>query len=181
MFLLMTYSEEEQEKFTTIFHQHYKTLIWEAYNILHSYHLAEDAVEETFIRALRNLDKISEKDLKNTKYYLLVTVRRVSYTMSENNKKVIPVDFEEQEPEQYSFDPTWENFFSQEMVAEVKDIISHLSEIDKRILIYKIDDGWSYEQIAQAMGISVKNVSVRLTRMHRKIMDEYIKRKDGVR
>lgn len=67
------------------------------------------------------------------------------------------------------------------MVAEVKDIISHLSEIDKRILIYKIDDGWSYEQIAQAMGISVKNVSVRLTRMRRKIMDEYIKRKDGVR
>ena len=54
-------------------------------------------------------------------------------------------------------------------------------EIDKRILIYKIDDGWSYEQIAQAMGISVKNVSVRLTRMRRKIMDEYIKRKDGVR
>lgn len=84
-----------------------------------------------------------------------MTVRRVSYTMSENNKKVIPVDFEEQEPEPYSFDPTWENFFSREMVAEVKDIISHLTEIDKRILIYKIDDGWSYEQIAQAMGISV--------------------------
>ena len=55
MLLLMTYSEEEQEKFTTIFHQYYKTLIWEAYNILHSYHLAEDAVEETFIRVRKHL------------------------------------------------------------------------------------------------------------------------------
>lgn len=177
----MTYSEEEQEKFTTIFHQHYKTLIWEAYHILHCYHLAEDAVEETFIRALRNLDKISEKDLKNTKYYLLVTVRNVSYTLRDKNKKVIPVDFEEEEPSQYSFDPTWETFSSREMVQEIKDILRKLKDDDKRLLIYKIDYQWSYEEIANAMDISVKNVSVRLTRIRRKIMNEYLKRKDGVR
>ena len=176
----MTYSEEEQEKFTTIFHQHYKTLIWEAYNILHSYHLAEDAVEETFIRALRNLDKISEQDVKNTKYYLLVTVRNVSYTLRDKNKKIIPVDFEEEEPSQHSFDPTWEMFSSREMVEELKDILRHLKENDRTLLIYKVEYQWSYEQIANAMGISVKNVSVRLTRIRRKIMDEYIKRKEGV-
>ena len=51
----MTYSEEEQEKFTSIFRQHYRVLIGKAYDILHSHHLAEDAVEEAFIRALKHL------------------------------------------------------------------------------------------------------------------------------
>ena len=62
MLLLMTYSEEEQEKFTTIFHQHYKTLIWEAYNILHSYHLAEDAVEDYYSRINEYLNGDSGQD-----------------------------------------------------------------------------------------------------------------------
>ena len=46
----MTYSEEEQEKFTSIFRQHYRVLIGKAYDILHSHHLAEDAVEEALDR-----------------------------------------------------------------------------------------------------------------------------------
>lgn len=60
MLFFMTFTAEESKKFTTIFKQHYKKLVCKARTILFSYDLAEDAVEEAFIRALNNLDKIME-------------------------------------------------------------------------------------------------------------------------
>ena len=45
----MTYSEEEQEKFTSIFRQHYRVLIGKAYDILHSHQVEEEEVEEALI------------------------------------------------------------------------------------------------------------------------------------
>ena len=49
------------------------------------------------------------------------------------------------------------------------------------MLIYKVVYQWSYEEIADVMGISTKNVSVRLSRIRRRIMKEYVRRRDGVR
>ena len=112
MLLFMTYSEEEQEKFTSIFRQHYRVLIGKAYDILHSHHLAEDAVEKAFIRALKHLDRLSETDSMRTRRFLLVTVERIAITMYHKNQKIVPIDFEGQDEESIEIDPTWERFSS---------------------------------------------------------------------
>lgn len=110
MLLFMTYSEEEQEKFTSIFRQHYRVLIGKAYDILHSHHLAEDAVEEAFIRALKHLDRLSETDSMRTRRFLLVTVERIAITMYHKNQKIVPIDFEGQDEESIEIDPLGRGF-----------------------------------------------------------------------
>ena len=181
MLLFMTYSEEEQEKFTSIFRQHYRVLIGKAYGILHSHHLAEDAVEEAFIRALKHLDRLSETDSMRTRRFFLVTVERIAITMYHKNQKIVPIDFEGQDEESIKIDPTWERFSSEETVQEIKNILYGLKPEDREVLIYKVVYQWSYEEIADVMGISTKNVSVRLSRIRRRIMKEYVRRRDGVR
>lgn len=181
MFLLMTYSEEEQEKFTTIFKQHYKALVVRAYQILGSYQYAEDAVEETFIRALKNLHKISEIESARTAHFLLRTVERVAKTMYRKRQKVVTVDIDSYEPEPKCEDPTWDIFDSEEMVKALEKIIKTMPQSDRDLLTYKMLYQWSYAEIADAMDISVKNVSVRLTRIRAKIMKEYLKEKEGRR
>lgn len=175
--MLMIYSVEEQEKFETIFKQHYRALIVRAYQILGSYQYAEDAVEETFIRALKNLHKISEIESARTAHFLLKTVERVSKTMYRKRQKVVTLDLDSYEPEPEYEDPTWEIFNSEEMVKILEKIIKQLPQSDRDLLTYKILYQWSYAEIADVMNISVKNVSVRLTRIRAKIMREYLKEK----
>ena len=86
MLLFMTYSEEEQEKFTSIFRQHYRVLIGKAYDILHSHHLAEDAVEEAFIRALKHLDRLSETDSMRTRRFSGNSRENRHYDVSQKSK-----------------------------------------------------------------------------------------------
>lgn len=78
MLFFMTFTAEESKKFTTIFKQHYKKLVCKARTILFSYDLAEDAVEEAFIRALNNLDKIMELNEPRRVAFLLCTLERIA-------------------------------------------------------------------------------------------------------
>ena len=116
MLLFMTYSEEEQEKFTSIFRQHYRVLIGKAYDILHSQHL----------------DRLSETDGMRTRRFLLVTVERIAITMYHKNQKIVPIDFEGQDEESIEIDPTWERFSSEETVQEIKNILYGLKTEDRR-------------------------------------------------
>ena len=112
---------------------------------------------------------------------MLVTVERIAITMYHKNQKIVPIDFEGQDEESIEIDPTWERFSSEETVQEIKNILYSLKQEDREVLIYKVVYQWSYEEIADVMGISTKNVSVRLSRIHRRIMKEYVRRRDGVR
>ena len=90
MLFFMTFTAEESKKFTTIFKQHYKKLVCKARTILFSYDLAEDAVEEAFIRALNNLDKIMELNEPRRVAFLLCTLERIAYDTKHKNSRILP-------------------------------------------------------------------------------------------
>jgi len=63
-------------------HKKYKNLMFsEANRILKDPHQAEDAVQQSFIQVIKNLDKIDETNVPATKNFLVIICRNISFNM----------------------------------------------------------------------------------------------------
>lgn len=87
LYLSMIDTQEEREKFERLFHQYERCLKYTAQNILFDEHLAEDAVQETFIRIISCLDKIDESDEHKTIAFLITVIKNISYDMKRKRGK----------------------------------------------------------------------------------------------
>lgn len=87
LYLSLIDTQEERDKFERLFHQYERCLKYTAQNILFDEHLAEDAVQETFIRIISCLDKIDESDEHKTIAFLITVIKNISYDMKRKRKK----------------------------------------------------------------------------------------------
>ncbi|MVB10008.1 hypothetical protein CAFE_06790 [Caprobacter fermentans] len=69
-FLSMLETDEDKNKFTLLYEKYRKLLFYVANQILKDDYLSEDAVHQTFLKIIDNLEKISEVDCHKTKSYL---------------------------------------------------------------------------------------------------------------
>ena len=60
------------------------------------------------------------------------------------------------------------------LVDELHEVISHLDEPDRTIVTMKLE-GYSYKEISGQLGMTEKNVSVRLVRVKDKLREEMTK------
>ena len=60
------------------------------------------------------------------------------------------------------------------LVDELHEVISHLDEPDRTIMTMKLE-GYSYKEISSQLGLTEKNVSVRLVRVKDKLREEMTK------
>lgn len=61
LYLSLIDTQEERDKFERLFHQYERCLKYTAQNILFDEHLAEDAVQETFIRIIAAWIKLTSQ------------------------------------------------------------------------------------------------------------------------
>lgn len=87
LYLSLIDTQEERDKFERLFHQYERCLKYTAQNILFDEHLAEDAVQETFIRIISCLDKIDESDEHKTIAFLITVIKNISYDMKRKRNK----------------------------------------------------------------------------------------------
>ncbi len=78
MFFTAIENAEDSFKVERLYYQYRKLMYKEAYAILQDTHLAEDAVDESFIRIIRNLHKIDEADVPATRNFLVIICRNVA-------------------------------------------------------------------------------------------------------
>ena len=58
-----------------------------AIRILNDEHLAQDAVQEAFIRIVKNLDKINEVNCNRTRAFIVIIIRNASIDIYRSRKK----------------------------------------------------------------------------------------------
>lgn len=80
-FLHIVDTELEKEKFEKLYYKYRNLMFWVANDVLKDDWLAEDAVNEAFIRICKNFHKIDEVNCSKTKNFLVVIVRNVSLSM----------------------------------------------------------------------------------------------------
>lgn len=166
MLLLFTlYDEKTKSKLEEIYYTYGKTLYIIAYSILKDHHEAQDVVQETIIRIAGHLDKIEIVNSKKTKAYLSIITRNLSINIYNKKKKIIVTDTDDiEEYVEINALLYQEHLSDLANKSTFQSKLSHLHHTYADIITLKFYFELEISEIANILGISVNNVSVRLSR-----------------
>lgn len=169
IYLSLIDSEENKDKFETLYLRHRKLMKYIALDILGDEHLAEDAVHNAFLKIIANLDKFSEEDCQENKNLIVIIIRSVSIDMyRKRNREFENTDILDKEL-------TVETDFSVVQVEDILKEIEALPEIYRDVLLLKVEYDFKDRDIAKMLGINVDTVSKRLERARKQLKQQIFK------
>ena len=171
MFFLLTLLDdpEEQQKFTEIYYQYRHFLWYVANQKLQDAHLAEDAVQETFLALTRHLDKVEEVQSDRTRNFLATIVR--SKAVDILRKKTPETELPEAYGEKQGSGDMLDQYLTKENYHRLVSCVLELDDTYRTVFEYKFMYQMSDAEIGDVLGISAKNVNVRYFRARKKLQD----------
>jgi len=144
------------------------------YWLTHDKQVAEDLVQETFLRAWRALDSL--KDEKAAKSWLITILRR------ENARRFERKRFDMSEYEEASIMDTQSTSTEQEIENDwLRDKIAQLPPEYSEPLILQVLGGYSGEDIASMLNLNKNTVMTRLFRARNQLKDALEKEPEKMR
>ena len=126
---------------------------------------AEDITSETFVRAWNASGKIRAATAKAYLFAIARNVyldglRRARFTEGYRGSSRVELDERLADP---SARPD-AAAASRSELSRVMDALAELPEVDRTVLLLRAQEEWSYEEIAQATGLSLASVKVKIHR-----------------
>lgn len=172
LFLFYTFdTSEEIDKFEKLYRKNHCRLHAFAVQILKDQGLAEDVVQDAFIRVSKNLEKIDDPTCKKSFNYMVTIVKNLSYTILEQQKRRaegLLGDVDEQlsshelSPQEYCI--------TKESYARLFDAVKGLNDTYRSVVELRYYNDLSYREIADILQINEDAVAVRLHRAHRLLL-----------
>jgi RNA polymerase sigma-70 factor (ECF subfamily) len=153
------------ESFGALYQRYHSPMVALAYSMLGDRDLAEDAAQEVFAAACRDIGNLKSKD--RFAAWLAGICRNVARQMLRANK-VKPVA-PNNELEAQSRDDM------EDRREVIRRAVWSLRETERELIVLRYFDGFSQARISEVLGISPQAVNGRLVRAKRKIA-EYLKR-----
>jgi len=154
--------------FGQLYERHYGSMVGVAYAVLADRHLAEDAAQEAFAVACRDLPRLRHAD--RFAGWLRAVCRNVARDMAGARARSAPADPGESPADASSRDmPTLDAAGGDELQELVHESVMRLGAESREAVLLHYFSGLSYEQIGRVMGISLQAVHGRLKRARRKI------------
>jgi len=141
--------------------------------------IAEELLQEVFIRAYNNLEKYDEKFMFSTWMYRIALNACKSFMKKHNRLKEIPMNEDLNYIEAgEKYDPE-EAYEKTELRREIIDLIQSLKEKQRIPLILKYVKGFSYAEIGKIIGISEEAAKMRVLRAKENICRKYLEKHRG--
>ncbi len=159
----------ESETIKLIFDK-YKNLMFTVTNsILNDEKLAEDAVQETFIKIIKNIKKINQIDCHKTKTFIVIMCRRTAIDIYRKHKKTNSniISFDKLE---YSLAEDL-SFVKSEELTDVQRAIHSLPYIYCEVIMLKYIKDFTNKEIAEVLDIKESTVRKRVERGLKKLKD----------
>lgn len=174
-YLAMISTQKDREKFERLFHQYERTLKYTAKTILWDEHLAEDAVQEAFIRIIDCLDKIDESEPGKTAGFLITIIKHIAYDIQRKQNKAQPSASLEELAELDAGPEDHQNrpdtlLLDQEEASQIVKAIHHLPSDYQYILSLKYVYNCNNRQIAALINCSEELARVKLSRARKSLM-----------
>jgi len=153
------------ESFGTLYERYHSPMVALAYSMLADRDLAEDAAQEVFAIACRDIGNLKSKE--RFAAWLAGICRNISRQMLRVNKsrRIDPDN-----------DPAFAKREDNEDHREaIRRAVWSLRESERELIVMRYFDGFSQGQISKVLGISSQAVNGRLVRAKRKIA-KYLKR-----
>lgn len=152
---------EEDAMLAEIFHKYHTDLYLYVNSHIQDSHAVEDIVAETFALACEKIDEF--KNHPNQKGWLIRTAHNKTLEMY-RRLKCSDLCYDENEADSYPDDCSQYRAKELELVIE-----STLTPNERRHFLRYFIWGWSISELAAIEGTTVGNISVRLTRIRRKL------------
>ena len=167
--LLLTFeSEADRAILSDLFASNYHRMKRTALTILHEASAAEDVVQDTFLRCMKQIDTLKSLPENARAVYLLTATKRNALNrLKKDGARVTPAEELDVPDETASVE---EQAISRLTVAEVKAAVAKLPESIRDVLRYKYLLELSDGEIAKALGVSKSTVRVYLTRARRAVL-----------
>ena len=165
LFLLaMLETPEEKQKFTELYEANRDRMFSVAKGILRDEQLAEDAVQQAFLRLIRYPKKIESFSCNQARNYLVVIVRNTAIDMYNRRRRIAEVPFDDSygTHEDGELTVTLEN-------DELLEAVDQLPEIYSEALYLSYYLGLSVNEIAGSLHLSDGAVKLRLMRARQKL------------
>ncbi|RKQ18855.1 RNA polymerase sigma factor [Oceanobacillus bengalensis] len=168
--------------FSEIYRAHYKRLFQVSYSITKDIYLAEDVVQETFIKALNKLHTIQVEE-KLTSWLTVIAKRTaIDVIRIERNKKGVPIE----EDELVSIGKEINQNVEQEveiafLMEQVSEAIGRLSYVYQDVMVLKVKYDLKIQEIASQLNINPSSIKTRIRRARKqlKVLFEEEKYWDG--
>jgi RNA polymerase sigma-70 factor, ECF subfamily len=161
--------------FTILFNRYKKKIFNYVLRMTSDTMLAEDVVQNVFLKLYENLDRIHNKESVN--FWLITTARNEMYTHFRSAKRkavdksedIDDVEVESPVSLEYEFD-------MREFKKMILKELDTLPDEQKEVFILKEYTGMNYKEIAEVMSIDVELVKSRLYKTRQKLMKRLSKR-----
>lgn len=157
-------TEAQKRKFESVYTTYYPMMLKTAISILKDQTLAEDAVHETFLQILGEIDTLRIENPHQLKayLYLLTRERTIDFLRRwKRRKEVLPLPDEPWE-EDNAPEPE-ELVLTRLQLEQAIEVLTDMPEIYRRALTLRVK-GYSIKEIAGLLHCSEANVKVRIHR-----------------
>lgn len=146
--LLSKLKQKDQHSFKIFYYQYYKIVYFETYMILNNKEDAEDASQNTFVKFMKNIDKITlDSSLKTIITHLAKNEAIDLYRKNSRKREVVD--------ETLLQNITYSNHDNRITIDLIKSILDDQSA---RIVILKILYSYSFQEIAEDIHLTIGKV-----------------------
>lgn len=159
-------SKKTDAELSKIYEEYFTVVYRYLLSLSHNSHLAEELTQETFFRALKNIDKFRGEC--NLRVWLCQISKNTYYDHLKKMKKYVPLT----EDEGLVSSDLFDIFSKKETAFQIHQILHMLSEPYKEVFSLRVFGELSFSMIASLFGKSESWARVTYYRAHKRIKEE---------
>lgn len=157
---------------SNLYSTYYKRLLHLSYSITKDRHLAEDVVQETFIKVMNHLDSV--QDVNKLPAWLRVVTKRTAIDILRTKQNDIPMEQDLLMNSVNDMNQTVEEIVGITLLLEeAEEKIRSLNCIYQDIMMLKIKHELREQEIANQLNIKLSSVKTRIHRARKYLLKEF--------
>lgn len=144
LYLEMIETEHDKEKFEQLYLNYRDLMYYLAFQITKNQEDAEDAVQQAFLYAIENMEKIDDVSSRRTKSFLSIIAEHKAVDLVRKRRPVYEVS-------------TMEQGIMVSLPDDGDDLAQAMAKLPRRyqdILLLRYDNGYSAREVAKMLGMS---------------------------
>lgn len=167
MYIAFIDNEDDKDFVSKLYKEYEKLMLKVAYSVLKNIEQAEDVVNESMIKIIKNLSKFEKSNVicNKTKALIVIIVKNTAINVYRSNSKNKFIDIETQENILTSnIEKPEDTILSEEMLKKMIESINLLDDKYSSVIKLKYLFDFSNKEISETLGITDENVRIRLHR-----------------
>lgn len=145
-------------------------------------HVAEDIMQELAIAVMRQPNRPTDASKVAPWLYRIALRKVINHRRFQGRQRRLMEGFGRVcEVRSGENNPTAEHWLmDQESVHNVRSALERINMADRQMLLLKYSEGWSYRQLADHLGVSIKTVEYRLFRARESLREQLAQEDPGL-